>query len=165
MKILIKSNEELDTIMCMSNVRGNKIVRPKNMPFSFYYFAKSAVVHSIRVKPIFNDRRMNAELAGTLKLCDDWEYIPESGNRVSGSDIKKMKQFFKDNIVLFCMVWDMQVNEPLLADYLEGDIDLHEFIEDADFYEDYKEELDEISSVSELENFCRENNLVNFYGN
>lgn len=158
--------DDLDEIMCMSNVRGKKVVHPSKLPFSFYYSTKSQKQHSIRVKPIFNDNRMSADLAGTLKLCDDWSYVPGKENRrISHSEIRIMKQFFQSNIVLFCLVWDMQVNEPLLADYLQGEISLHEFIEDLDFYREYKQELDKINTVKELENFCRKNKLVNFYGN
>ena len=80
-------------------------------------------------------------------------------------DVEKMKEFFHKYLVLFLLVWEELADDPALGYYLEGKLDLHDFIETLDFYEEYKFDLDDISSVSELEEFCRENNLVNFYGN
>ena len=48
---------------------------------------------------------------------------------------------------------------------MEGKMNLHEFIESTDFYDSYEEDLNKINSVAELEDFCRANKLVNFYGN
>lgn len=76
-----------------------------------------------------------------------------------------MKEFFRKYLILFLIVWSDLVSEPELADFMEGRIDLHQFIVDTDFYEDYKEDLNKIDNVADLEAFCRENNIVNFYGN
>lgn len=169
MKRYIRSDEyseEYDDIMCMSNVLGDDVVHPGKLPFSFYYSTREGVPHSIRVKPIFNDSKMSVSRAGNLKLTDDWEYTPEAGRtHIGHSEIRYMKKFFKDNIVLFCLVWDLQVNEPLLGKYLDGRISLQDFIQKVDFYQDYKADLDNISTVKALEDFCRSHNLVNFHGN
>ena len=152
-------------VLCMSNVRGDKIRIQKNIPFSFY-FSASQGEHSIRVKPMFNPAKLRDDLVGTLKLCDDWEYIPGPNDKhVSNKDIEKMKKFFKTYLVLFAATWDRQIDDGDVYDYLVGDITLPELIECFDFYSDYQEELDDIVSIKELEEFCRENNLVNFYGN
>lgn len=154
-----------DTIMCMSNVRGNKVRIQKNLPFSFY-FSASQGNHSIRVKPMFNPTKLKDDLVGTLKLCDDWEYIPGPDDRdVSSKDIAKMKKFFRTYLVLFAATWDRQLADGDVYDYLVGDITLPELIETFDFYNDYQEELDDITTISELEDFCRANKLVNLYGN
>lgn len=169
MKRYIKNDyysEELDDITCMSNVLGEDVVHPGKLPFSFYYSTREGVPHSIRVKPIFDDSKMSIKRAGNLKLSDDWKYTPETGKKhIDHSAVRYMKEFFKDNIVLFCLVWDMQVNEPLLGKYLDGRLTLNEFIQKIDFYEDYKKDLDAITSVHELEDFCRSHHLVNFHGN
>ena len=150
----------------MSNMRGNKIRVQKNIPFSFYFSANQGE-HSIRVKPMFNPSKLRDDMVGTLKLCDDWEYIPgPDDNGVSvKEDIARMKKFFRTYLVLFAAVWDRQLDEGDVYDYLAGDITLPELIECFDFYKDYQYELDEVSSVKELEDICREHNLVNLYGN
>ena len=154
-----------DDIFCMSNVRGSKVKVTNKLPFSFYFSGKQSS-HDIRVKPIFNPDRMLISKAGTLKLCDDWNYIPGPDDiNVSGQDIKKMKQFFKKYLVLFVLVWDNLLSDPIVEDYFVGDITLHELIQDLEFYIDYKSELDLIETVEELEKFCRSLNFVNFYGN
>ena len=151
--------------MCMSNVRGNKVRVQKGLPFSFYFSARQGD-HSIRVKPMFNPAKLKDTLVGTLKLCDDWEYVPGPDDKnVSNKDIARMKKFFRTYLVLFAAAWDRQLDDGDVYDYLVGDITLPELIENFDFYEQYQEELDDIVSVSELEQFCRENNLVNMYGN
>ena len=62
-------------------------------------------------------------------------------------------------------MWDKHIDDPLLEDYFRGDINLNEFMEQIDFYGGHKVDLDKITSVKELEDYCRDNNLVNFYGN
>lgn len=149
----------------MANVRGNKVRVQKNLPFSFY-FSSSQGEHSIRVKPMFNPTKLRDDLVGTLKLCDDWEYVPGPDDKfVSQQDVDKMKRFFRKYLVLFTATWDRQLADGDVYDYLVGDITLPELVETFDFYEEYKEDIDELSSVSELEDFCRKNNLVNMYGN
>ena len=167
-------------IMCMANVRGKKVKNPHSLPFSFYFsnknFEGSDVSHSIRVKPMFNPEKLVPSLTGTLKLSDDWEYIPGSDDKhVSKSDVKKMKQFFLDNIVLFCAVWDGQLQDSLVQEYFMGNSDLQEVIEGLDFYDEYAYlsddnghllySLTDVRTVKELDKFCRKYDLVNFYGN
>ena len=154
-----------NSVLCMSNVRGNKVRVQKNLPFSFYFSAQQGQ-HSIRVKPMFNPTKLRDDLVGTLELCDDWEYIPGPDDKdVSNDDIQKMKRFFRKYLVLFAATWDRQLADGDVYDYLVGDITLPELIETFDFYNDYTEELNDISSVSELEEFCRAHDLVNMYGN
>ena len=152
-------------VLCMSNVRGNKVRVQKNLPFSFYFSAQQGS-HSIRVKPVFNPEKLSDSAVGTLKLCDDWKYIPGPDDKdVSSSDIAKMKKFFRKFLVLFAATWDRQIDDGTVYDYLVGDITLPELIEQFDFYEDHKADLDDITFVAELEDYCRSNNLVNLYGN
>lgn len=154
-----------NSVLCMSNVRGNKVRVQKNLPFSFYFSAQQGQ-HSIRVKPMFNPTKLRDDLVGTLKLCDDWEYIPGPDDKdVSNDDIQKMKKFFRKYLVLFAATWDRQLADGDVYDYLVGDSTLPELIETFDFYSDYAKELDDISGVVELEEFCRAHNLVNMYGN
>lgn len=155
-----------DTILCMSNIRGDHVKHPKPLKFSFYFSSGSGVTHSIRVKPMFNPQKLRASLTGTLKLSDDWAYIPgPDDSNVSNKDIKAMKDFFKQHIVLFCAVWDEQIDDTDLSDYFTGEIEFDELLKCLDFYPDYSDELDTIHDVKDLENFCRANNLVNLYGN
>lgn len=156
----------LNDIFCMSNVRGNKVVKCPKQDFSFYFSAKQGQ-HGIRVKVVFNDSRLRWDKVGTLKLCDDWKYTPGPDDKhISSSQIIRMKSFFRTYLVLFCMVWDLQLEDPIVADYFEtDDVSLHDVIKEIDFYHDYEEELDKITSIQELETFCRKYNLVNFHHN
>lgn len=162
MKRYIYNSED---IMCMSDVRGRKIKVESNVPFSFYYSAKNSS-HGPRVKVAFNPDKLRIDQTGTLKLCDDWSFKSNTGERVSSNMMYAMKKFFRKYLVLFLLVWESKVeDEPSLGDYLEGDISFEEFIKMFDFYDEYSEELDSMYNVEELEEFCREHNLVNFYGN
>ncbi|MCM1222119.1 MAG: hypothetical protein NC548_47380 [Lachnospiraceae bacterium] len=158
--------QSFESIMCMSNVRGKNVRCPSALPFSFYFSGKDGVSHGPRVKPLFNPDKMRIDLAGNLKLCDDWEYTPgRDDQNVGAKSIREMKSFFKVNIVLFCLVWDLHLYDTDVQDYLEGKCSLQDLIRDLDFYDQYKEDLGRITDVFELDNFCRDNNLVNFYGN
>lgn len=159
----LKINENNDYLIEMANVLGRKVKVPHKLPFSFYFSTKNSVVHSIRVKPTFNSEKLTVNMTGTLKLCDDWEYIPGPNDKnISNRDISEMKSFFKEYIVLFCLVWEEKLNEDDVQDYLRGIIDLDELIENIEFY---TPKMKNISSIKELEKYCKENNLVNFYGN
>ena len=150
----------------MSNVRGNHVINPGKLPFSFYFSGGNGNPHDIRVKPMFNPAKLRKDLAGTLRLCDDWKFERGAADKhVSASDIKEMKEFFRRHLVLFCMVWDYQLTDPELEDYFVGDITLNELLKGFDQYENYKDELDKISTVEELEAFCRNEDLVNFRDN
>ena len=164
MKRLVYSNE--DAIFGMSNVVGRFVkVEENGLPFSFYYSPCNSS-HGPRVKPVLSPNRMWLDKAGTLKLCDDWEFVPGATDKhVSASLIRTMKDFFRKYLVLFLLVWDKQVADSDLGNYLEGKIDFSEFVEGLVFYNEYKDELDNIDSAPALEDFCRANNLVNFYGN
>lgn len=164
MKRYIYSKEE--AILGMSNVLGKFVkVEVGGLPFSFYYSPANSN-HGPRVKPVLNAEKMRLSNAGTLKLCDDWEFIPgEKDIHHSNKVVTDMKRFFRKYLILFLLVWEDLADDPALGYYLEGKLTLAEFIETLDFYEDYKEDLDKINSVQELEDFCRANKLVNFYGN
>ena len=163
MKRLMRSSEK---ILAMSNVRGIHVKNPGELDFSFYFSSGAGVDHGPRVKPMFKNNKLISSLTGTLKLCDDWEYLPGSDDtHVDSQSISKMKKFFKSYIVLFCAVWDEQMQDAVLEDWFKGSITFNEMLEDLDFYEDYKQELDNIHDVKSLEKFCRDNELVNFYGN
>lgn len=155
-----------DYLIEMSDVRGKYVKHPHQLPFSFYFSSGTNTKHSIRVKPVFNPEKLKASQTGTLKLCDDWKFIPGVNDKsVSRGLIDEMKSFFRKYIILFCAVWDEQLQDGVLRSYLEGQIKFKDVIEDLDFYEDYEEGLSDIETVEELEKFCREHSLVNLYGN
>lgn len=163
MKKLIKSK---DSILCMANVRGKYVVNPGKLKFSFYFSSDDGITHGIRVKPVFNPEKMLKSMTGTLKLCDDWSYIPgPDDDSVSSKDVNDMKRLFRKYLVLFCMVWDEQLQDGVLEDYFKGTVTFHEMLEDISFYNSYSSYLDKIRDVDQLENFCRVNNLVNMQGN
>lgn len=150
----------------MANVRGKDIANLGPLNFSFYFSSGAGYPHEIRVKPVFNPEKLLKSKVGNLKLCDDWEYLHGvDDDHVDNKDIRKMIAFFKKYIVLFCMVWDEQMQEVTLQHYFEGQADFNELLEDIDFYPKYKNKMNNIHDVEELETFCRKNNLVNFYGN
>lgn len=162
MKRYIKNS---DAIFAMSNVRGKYIKVEEGIPSSFYYSPRNSS-HGPRVKPVLNPDKMKMSDAGTLKLCDDWKYTPGARDKKPAADIVKiMKDFFRKYLVMFLLVWDKKIDDPYLEDYFRGDIDFHEFVEETSFYAEYADELDTVNNVAELEQFCRKNNLVNFYGN
>ena len=154
-----------DVILCMSNVRGRYVKNPTQLPFSFYFSAQDEQ-HSIRVKPSFNPEKLKLSQTGTLKLCDDWKYIPGKDDQaIDSQSIQDMKQFFRNYFVLFAAVWDEQIQDATVEDYFTGRIDFHTMLQDFDFYAEYKDELDQIKDILSLEQFCQDNYLVNFYGN
>lgn len=163
MKKLIRSK---DSILCMANVRGKYVVNPGKLKFSFYFSSDDGITHGIRVEPVFNPEKMLKSMTGTLKLCDDWNYIPgPNDNAVSSKDVNDMKRFFRKYLVLFCMVWDEQLQDGVLEDYFKGTASFREMLEDISFYNEYSEYLDKIDNVDQLESFCRMNKLVNMQGN
>lgn len=163
MKRVIKNP---DAILCMSNIRGKYVKHPTALPFSFYFSSSDGVNHGPRVKPSFNPEKLKLSQTGTLKLCDDWKYVPgKEDSRVNSKQVEHMKDFFRAYLVLFCAVWDEVIQDGVVADYLLGSISFREMLQDFEFYEEYKTDLSRIRDVFELENFCRDNNLVNMYGN
>ena len=165
MKITKRTIDTNEAILCMVNVRGKKIAVEKNIPFSFYFSGQQGQ-HSIRVKPMFNAEKLRDDLVGTLKLSDDWEYIPgPEDTSVNTKLISQMKRFFRKYLVLFAATWDRQIGDGDVYDYLVGDIDLPELITKFDFYDEYADELSGISTIEELEDVCRRLDIVNMYGN
>ena len=163
MKLII---QQKDSVLAMSNIRGRYVQNPGKLPFSFYFSSGSGVNHGPRVKPMFNLERLIYSLTGTLELCDNWEYVPGKDDKnIDKTSVRSMKKFFKDNIVLFCLVWDEHMQDGILEDYFKGDITFNQMLQDLDFYSEYQANLDAIQSVQELEDFCRVTGLVNLYGN
>lgn len=163
MKRIIKSSE---AIFAMSNVCGKQVKNPHTLPFSFYFSGNQGVKYGPRVKPVFNDSKLRVNMVGTLDLCNDWKFIPgEDDKHVSKKQIAEMRMFFKAYIVLFCAVWDLQIDDNKVQDYFRDLISFEDMVKSFDFYDKYSEQLDEIHDIRTLENFCREHDLVNFYGN
>lgn len=163
MKRYIRTSED---IFCMSNVRGKNVINPGKLKFSFYFSASNGNNHDIRVRLSFNADKLKQSMCGTLKLCDDWEYLPGPEDKsVNSQDIATMKTFFRRYLVLFCAVWDEQMQDAVLRDYFEGRETFQNVIHDLDFYENYSKQLDQVDDIVELEKFCRDNNLVNLHGN
>ena len=163
MKIYINDNYEHDGILCMANLLGKDVRVPSSLPFSFYFSTQNSS-HGIRVKPIFNPQKMSSDLAGTLKLCDSWEYTPGKNDAdVSSKAVRKMKAFFRKYKVLFAAVWCGELQETPVCDYFRGFKDLHKLIKDFECYPNYKDDMDDIDSIEELEEFIRENNVFNLF--
>jgi len=159
---IVKSSK---AIFAMSNVLGRFIKVEENVPFSFYYSPRNSS-HGPRVKPVLNPEKMRISDAGTLALSGSWKFIPGKNDKSASEQlVDDMKKFFRKYLVLFLLVWEGIADDPALGYYLEGRLDLSEFIKTLDFYEKYQKELDAITSVQELEQFCRDHNLVNMYEN
>lgn len=116
----IETNDgSLQSINCMSNVRG-RYVTVEEIPFSFYYSVKNSS-HGPRVKVTLNSDNMRPNRMSSLKLCDDWALdVNENDKRISGNDLKQMREFFRKYLIMFLVVWEDLINEPALGDYLEG---------------------------------------------
>lgn len=151
-----------ESIFGMSNVRGNRIqVYPGAQPFSFY-FSEKTDTHGIRVKPVFNPNKVHISEVGTLKLCDDWEYIPgKDEGHISEKDVKKMKDFFRKYKVLFAAVWEGELQEGDLVDYFQGVIDFDTVVESLECYLKYAIELSECINVDDLEQVVRQHDMFN----
>ena len=158
-------NTEHD-IFAMANVRGSQAVVPAKLPFSFFFSANDGSPHSIRVKLSPNREKLKRSQTNVLKLSDDWEYIITNPDyQLNAKQLSEAKKYFHKYIVLFCAVWDEQMQEGVLEDYIMGRVNFNQMIQDLDFYEEYQTELDSISNVEDLEEFCRVHELVNLYGN
>lgn len=159
---LINNMDEND-IFCMSNLRGNKVVIPHKLPFSFYFSPREAS-HAIRVKVLFNPTKMIPSKLGVLELHGKYEYIPGPDDfNVSRKLITEMRNFFKTYKVLFAAVWEMVLPEDIVQDYFRAIADLNELVKEFDFYEEYQDEMEQIATVEELEQFVRDNDLFNMW--
>ncbi len=168
MKRMIRESEE--PILCMSNIRGKYVENPGKLPFSFY-FSYSEGQHDIRVKPVFNPEKISGKTVGTLKLCDDWKFVPGSQDKfIKGHDYKLMIDFFKTYHVLFCAVWDGNLSDAVLEDWLLGKITWDEMLEEFDFWPEYEAKWNMFISeearkftpmIQNLEDFCIMYQLVN----
>lgn len=143
----------------MSNVVGNKVKVVNKLPFSFYFSPKDSN-HGVRIKIVFNPSRVNEGDFGFIKLCDDWGYEPGNNKHVSENILTEARNFFRHFLVLFCLSWEDKVNTEDVRDYFLGRISLHELITEMYFYEEYSNELDKITTIAELEDWCRNNNIV-----
>ena len=54
-------------------------------------------------------------------------------------------------IVLFCMVWDEQLDDTSVQRYFNGQMTLEELIQEISFY---NEEMSNISTIEELEDYA-----------
>ncbi len=161
--IYYDETEQLDNVLGMSNVRGCKVKVPHELPFSFYFSPRQSS-HAIRVKVLFNPNKMIPDKLGVLELHGDWKYTPGSDDKkISKKMIQKMKQFFMDYKVLFAAVWELLLPEDVVEDYFRAIIDFSDLLAEFEFYEDYKQELNKIQSIKELESFVRKNNLFNMW--
>lgn len=152
-----------DSIFAMSNVVGNKVKIDK-LPFSFFFSTKDGVDHDIRVKVIFDPSSFDPAGAGSLKLCDDWSFDYPS-KHISASKLHLMYKFFHKYIVLFCIVWEKQLDPNTLIDYFYNRTTLEDLIKELSFYNENKTLLDNVQSVKELEQVCRKHNLTNLHHN
>lgn len=158
----IETPAECD-LFCLSSVRGNDICVPHKMPFSFYFSQKEFTME-FNVKPLFNLDKIIPMEFGTLKMYDDWEYIPGPNDKdVSEEQINEMKNFFKKFKILFAGVWEVEIPENALSDYLRGYSNFQGLLKECYFYDDYKIEMDSIETIEEFEQFIRDNNIFNMW--
>lgn len=159
--------ETNDYLFEVSNIRGKNVKVPYKLNFSFYFSSKDAVegkdlVHGLRVKPIFNPEKMSVSNAGTLKLHSDWEYIPGKDDiGVKSKYINEMKDFFATYKILFAAVWEKAISPDVIYDYFRGVISFKELMEEFDFYNTYKDEMSNITTTNELNDFVEKHNLFN----
>ncbi|MCM1226187.1 MAG: hypothetical protein NC320_02020 [Clostridium sp.] len=162
-KIYYDETEEENDIFCMANLRGKDISIPHKLPFSFF-FSERESSHAIRVKPVFNPNKISKSSFGTLELHGDWEYTPGPDDKnVSNKQIREMKQFFKKYKVLFAGVWESELYDGAVQDYFRGIISFSDLLTEFEFYEEYQEEMENITTIEGLEDFVRENNLFNMW--
>ena len=167
MKLQIR--ETNDYLFEMANVRGKTVKTPHKLKFSFAFTTKDAtegkdLVHSFRVKPVFNPEKISADKLGTMRMFGDYKYIPGPDDKdVDSRDIKEMKEFFIKYKVLFAAVWEKVLQQDVLQDYFKGNATFNVLIKEFDFYEEYKKELDKIKTVKDLYDFVKKNNLFNLY--
>lgn len=158
-----------DAIFAMANIRGKHVKVPGRLDFSFFFSPKDVtegkeITHGLRVKPIFNPEKMSLDMAGTLKLHGDWEYIPGTNDKkVAAKDVRRMKAFFKEYKTLFAAVWEKALLPDSLYDYFRGTITFEEMLEDFDFYDELKEEIEDVNSLIELTDLVREYRLFNLW--
>lgn len=152
-----------DDEICLSYAVGKYVNVSHKLDFSFYFSGNVRKGRDIRVLPVFNSERLVRDKTGTLRLCGDWEFTPGIDDQnVSADKIESMKAFFKKYLVLFCLVWDIMLSEFPVQRYFEGKLGLPELIKDIEFY---CEDMEHISSIKELEEYCRKEQSVNFHGN
>lgn len=168
-----------DDIFCMSNMIGKDVKQPHKLPFSFYFSTGDGKSHEVRVQVMFNPDRLRSNLVGTMKLCDDWEFIPgDNDTNIKQNKINRMKQFFRKYLIFFCAVWDNQLDEGALYDYFTGGITIQDLIDeiyidsDIDLIDDLEStygidcySLDDSKIIEYLENYCRNNNYINLRDN
>ena len=168
MKLKINENNlvENEYLMEMANVVGKYVKRLNKLPFSFYFSKDDGNPHGIRVKPAFNPEKIIRKQLGELRLHGKWEYVPSDIDKdIDSREIRKMKKFFRKYLVLFCAVWDELLDEYPVQAYLRNEFTLQDVIKAFEFYDKHSDDLNNITTIEELERYCRENNLVNLYGN
>lgn len=165
--IKLVMDESNEFLFEMANIRGKNVKVPHKLDFSFAFTSKDCVEskdlqHGLRVKPVFNPEKLHIADVGTLKLFGKWEYTPGKNDKdVSSKRINAMKDFFKTYKILFAAVWEKVLPQDIVQYFLTGDRTLNQLIKEFDFYEDYKEEMNEITTLKELEDFVNEHNSFN----
>ena len=139
--------------------------RPRVLPFSFRFCESNNLELKPEVHVVFDNRAISPYDVGTLKLYGDWEFTPrEADKNVSAREVKRMKTFFRNHLVLFCAVWTGLLPEVYFLEYLIGGISFDELMTKFTFYSENAEALHEIHELKPLEQLCRDRKLVNFYG-
>lgn len=169
MKLNIKENDDMNLLFEMANIRGKYVKIPHKLNFSFYFSPKDAIeskdiCHGLRVKPLFNPEKMSIDKAGTLKLHGDWKYIPgEDDKNIGAKAVKEMKKFFSDYKTLFAAVWEKALPPDALYDYFRGVIQFDDLITEFEFYDDYKDFMDNLKSVDDITEFVSTYNLFDLW--
>ena len=165
MKRYIKS--DFDYIECMSNIRGEDIAVPHKQSFSFYYGSKKQmndgnIAHGIRVKVVKNPSKIIKQQFSVLEIHGDYKFHqnPEA-DRLNGKQITQIREFFRDYKALFSAVWEEELDENDLRDFFIGVKSFEDLMKCLDFYEEYKQELDKIDTVEDLELLVRRNSIFN----
>lgn len=157
------TNNFTDDIFCMSNLRGSKINIPHKLPFSFYFSTQESS-HAIRVKVMFNPNKLIPSKLGVLELHGNWKYTPgPDDSDISNKQINEMRDFFKSYKVLFAAVWEMVIPEDAIQDFFRGFMTFEELLTEFEFYEEFQNEMINIETIEELEQFVRNNNIFNMW--
>ena len=165
MKVLI--NNTFNPIFGMSNMLGKNIKLDGPLSVSFYFGSKHTGVpkggeipHGVRVKIFPNPEKFRENGSFTMELHGDYA---TSENDLSAKELKIVRNFFKKYKVLFAGAWEECIEEDDITAYLRSRISLQELVQDMPQYDQFKQYLDDVETIEDLESTVRNYNLFNMW--
>ena len=141
----------------MANMVGKKIITD-DVNFSFYFSNKNEVNHGIRAKVKWNKEHLTGSTDGYFELHGNYNYVQSMDGKIpKQSDIQLARKFFKKYKVLFAAVWENCLDANDLQDYFKGYLSFEDLLNSFLI----PEKFTGIKSLSELENYVRENSIYN----